>query len=407
MLIDNNINTNIVIIGGGIAGLWLHHRLNDLGYHSVLIEKNKIGIGQTLSSQGIIHGGIKYSLNGFKSEAESAITDMPKIWQDSLHGHGHGQIDLTGTKVLTNNQLMWFTKGVSSKFVSYVSSKALSSKVQALEKKDHPDFFNSELFDSTLYQLNEPVLDIHSLLKNLIKKWQHRILVNSNTYKFSLDNEKNICSIDFEDGIKIKANQYVLAAGEGNKNLLDELNIKKPEMQCRPLNMVLAKSVKLPKIYAHCIGTSTKPIATITSHKHSDTETVWYIGGDIAEKGIEFESDKLIQSSKKTLKKILPWIDLDNIKWCTHKVNRAEPKQKKFLRPDTAFLHSEKNIHIAWPTKLALAPNLAERFIKQLKQMNLEKMNNDEENSVDKKLKELSQDNSIVVADTLWDRCFN
>ncbi|PWG73537.1 FAD-dependent oxidoreductase, partial [Enterococcus hirae] len=43
------LNTDVVIIGAGIAGLWLHHRLNDLGYHALLLENGQIGQGQTLS----------------------------------------------------------------------------------------------------------------------------------------------------------------------------------------------------------------------------------------------------------------------------------------------------------------------------------------------------------------------
>ena len=59
------IHSDILILGGGIAGLWPHHRLNDLGYKALLIEKNSLGGAQTLSSQGIIHGGTKYSLGVF------------------------------------------------------------------------------------------------------------------------------------------------------------------------------------------------------------------------------------------------------------------------------------------------------------------------------------------------------
>ena len=65
---SNTLSTDVVIIGAGIAGLWLHHRLNKMGFHALLLENKSIGNAQTLSSQGIIHGGSKYALNGILSK---------------------------------------------------------------------------------------------------------------------------------------------------------------------------------------------------------------------------------------------------------------------------------------------------------------------------------------------------
>ena len=50
-------STDIVVFGGGIAGLWLLNRLRDEGYDAILLEADGLGAAQTLASQGIIHGG--------------------------------------------------------------------------------------------------------------------------------------------------------------------------------------------------------------------------------------------------------------------------------------------------------------------------------------------------------------
>ncbi|HCS51023.1 MAG TPA: FAD-dependent oxidoreductase, partial [Planctomycetaceae bacterium] len=55
---------DIVIIGGGIAGLWTLDELRRNGVRALLLENRTLGFGQTISSQGIIHGGLKYSLKG-------------------------------------------------------------------------------------------------------------------------------------------------------------------------------------------------------------------------------------------------------------------------------------------------------------------------------------------------------
>ncbi|PTB84453.1 FAD-dependent oxidoreductase, partial [Pseudidiomarina aestuarii] len=106
------ITADVVIVGAGIAGLWLHNRLSQLGYHCLLLENQKIGHAQTLSAQGIIHGGSKYALNGILSNAAQTISEMPARWKACLQGNG--EIDLSSVNVFTEHQLLWSTQSLSS-----------------------------------------------------------------------------------------------------------------------------------------------------------------------------------------------------------------------------------------------------------------------------------------------------
>jgi len=398
-----DINTDIVIIGGGIAGLWLHHRLNNMGYHAILIEKAQLGGGQTLSSQGIIHGGTKYTLNAALSGAASAIADMPQRWLDCLAGKG--ELDLSSVKLLSRNQLMWSTQGISSKLTSFLSSKALNGKMVPISSENYPAFFTHRSFTGKLYQLNEPVLDTHSLIETLSKRWRHRILHTHDKYTFTRT-QHHIEELTIDNGLAIKAQEFVFAAGEGNEELLKSIGVQSAPMQRRPLQMVLAKSKTLPTLYAHCIGASTKPIATITSHRHTDGDNVWYIGGAVAEEGATMSSFPLINKTQKIIKKILPWANLEGIEWCTHSVNRAEPAQKNLLRPDTAFLSSENNLHVAWPTKLALAPDLSDKFISIL-DTTTAYIEDSKQKITDEQLRKLPSQFLTSVSPSLWDRCFS
>ena len=58
------IHSDIIIFGGGIAGLWLLGRLREAGYSALLLESRALGGVQTSASQGIVHGGTKYALTG-------------------------------------------------------------------------------------------------------------------------------------------------------------------------------------------------------------------------------------------------------------------------------------------------------------------------------------------------------
>ena len=372
---QQTITTDVVIIGAGIAGLWLHNSLNQMGFHALLLENKTIGNAQTLSSQGIIHGGAKYALNGILSRATQAISAMPARWQDCLDGKG--DVDLTQVKVLSDHQLMWSKQQLSSKMVSFFASKALSSRMQVVAKTERPELFQHPEFKGALYQLDEPVLDISSVLNCLAQPWQDRIIHTPENAEVRWQNNNTGVQAIQLNGIEIKAQQFVLTAGEGNEDLLKTLNINKPTMQRRPLQMVLCKAKNaqhtLPAIYAHSLGSGSKPIATITSHFTEDGNTVWYIGGNIAEQGVGKDFQKITTEAKDLLLNILPWFDFPELEWAVHSVNRAEPKQSAMSRPDTAFVESKNNVHIAWPTKLALAPDLADRIIIRLQEQDLQK----------------------------------
>jgi glycerol-3-phosphate dehydrogenase len=392
-------SADVVIIGAGIAGLWLHNRLNNMGIHTILIENNQIGYAQTLSSQGIIHGGAKYALNGILSRATQAIGDMPARWKACLAGEG--ELDLTQAIQLTDHQLLWSKDKLSSKMMSFFASKALSSRMQQIAKEKAPELFQHPDFNGTLYELEEPVLDIKSVLSTLVSPWKNRILQLSSDTRYSFQKEGgSISSIRIGDELKIDAQHFVLTAGEGNEALLAGLEFTKPKMQRRPLQMVLCKSkvssAPLPEIFAHSLGSGSKPIATITSHRDNQNNVVWYIGGDIAEQGVGKSPKDLIKEAKSLITQILPWFELPELQWATHPINRAEPKQSALSRPDTAFVESLNNLHVAWPTKLALAPDLSDKVIAKLK-----------DNIQPQQHAEIPQSAPIKIAEPLWNTLFH
>jgi hypothetical protein len=100
---------------------------------------------------------------------------------------------------------------------------------------------------------------------------------------------------------------------------------------------------------------------TVTSHRLSDTEQVWYLGGDIAEKGVELSDKEQVAQGVVLLQQLFPWLDFSTSRFATLDINRAEPRQTQLVKPDSAYAKRERGLIIAWPTKLTLAPDLAER----------------------------------------------
>ena len=75
----HTLHTDIAIIGGGIAGLWTLNQLRNRGYSAILFEHNALGSDQTIGSQGMIHGGVKYALAGALSNSSETIAAMPSL----------------------------------------------------------------------------------------------------------------------------------------------------------------------------------------------------------------------------------------------------------------------------------------------------------------------------------------
>ncbi|MEN0105252.1 MAG: FAD-dependent oxidoreductase, partial [Pseudomonas sp.] len=170
------------------------------------------------------------------------------------------------------------------------------------------------------------------------------------------------------DGRDIHAQRVVLSAGAGNAALLTALGQSQPLMQRRPLHMVMVKGPTLKPLYAHCLGGGPKPRVTVTSHPTADGQWLWYLGGDLAEAdGVARDGQAQIAAAQKEMANLLPWVDFSQAHWATLRVDRAEPAQSGLVRPDNAFLAEHQRLLIGWPTKLALAPDLADRVLAALR----------------------------------------
>ena len=357
-----SVKADIALFGGGIAGLWTLARLLQAGYSAVLFEKAAVGGIQTVVSQGIIHGGTKYALSGKLSESARAIADMPEIWRSALAGNG--ELDLRGIRVLTESQYLWSSEGLLSRMTGFFAGKAMRSRMQPLSGSERPLLFQNPAFKGQLYQLNEPVLDMVSLIQRLVELCEGHL--------FLLDESAELRSDGCRIGdIELKAKQLIFCAGKGNAALLQQLGQKQPEMQLRPLHMVMMRG-KLPPLHAHALGTSANPRLTVTSYPLTDGQQVWSLGGEIAERGNEQDRETQIEAAKQLLGKLLPWLDLAGLQWATYRVDRAEIKTAGKRRPDGCFVGQNSGVITIWPTKLAFAPRVAQEVLALLQQADIQ-----------------------------------
>jgi hypothetical protein len=267
---------------------------------------------------------------------------------------------------------MWSAGKQASKLTTFFATKALRGRIESLKAKNYPAVFSNKNFKGSVYKLVDVVLDAPSLIANLQANAKDKIFsVDWSQSKLeSIDGNAKLCV----NGIEIVTKKIIFAAGKGNSDLMAMLKLEQPAMQLRPLRQVVIKHSNNHMLYAHCIGASlsASPRLTISSHQCIDGKTAWYLGGDLSTDGVALSSDQLIAKAKTEINNLFPWLDWSEAQWATLYIDRAEPQQKGLIKPDNAFAKSAgKDIIVAWPTKLTLAPSLTIEVSKILADENI------------------------------------
>ena len=128
---------DVAIFGGGAAGLWTLDVLVARGLSTVLLESDRLGGGQTVCAQGIIHGGMKYTLNGILSGSAAALRGMPDHWRACLAGRREPH--LTATRVRADHCYLWRTGSARSRLGMIGARIGLRSKPQPVPAGQRPE----------------------------------------------------------------------------------------------------------------------------------------------------------------------------------------------------------------------------------------------------------------------------
>ena len=344
---------DVVIFGGGIAGLWLLDRLRADGYSVVLLEADRLGAGQSVASQGIIHGGAKYTLGFGFDGAVRELREMPSVWRASLEGRSGP--DLGKARLLSQRTHLWIPSQLGGGLIGAFSRLIMRSRVRALPRSEWPEALQLGQRRGAVYALDEVVVDAPSVLSAL-----------ESAHPDCIRRIPQGVSPVFEGGrarlgdLIIEAQRFVFAAGGGNEELLAQAGMGDWPHRRRPLHQLMLGGVQEP-LYAHCVGKNPKPLATVTTHPTASGEGVWYVGGLMAEDGVGQSGEALIEHARTRLPELFPAVDFQSARWATFRVDRAEgiqPSGRHLGGP----IFAEKDPFLAiWPTKLALAPALAKR----------------------------------------------
>jgi glycerol-3-phosphate dehydrogenase len=338
-----------VILGGGVAGLWTLNELTRRGRSAVLLEPHALGTGQTVASQGILHGGTKYTLRGLLTPSAEAIAQLPALWRSCLRGES--MPSLASTEVRADHCHLWHTRSLRSRAGMFGARIGLATAPQPIDDEQRPAALRD--LQGRVMRLDEMVIDPVTLCRNLADPVADRVW--------------KIDEATFEEGaVRVRTGEraatltprwVVLTAGEGNAILRRQLGLNEARMQRRPLHMVMARG-PLPELNGHCVdGAHTR--VTITTAYDAQGRTVWQVGGQLAEDGVTLERLPLLRRAIEELRATVPGLAADDAEWSSYRVDRAELATAQGKRPDTFSVLREDHVLTAWPTKLVSAPSLA------------------------------------------------
>jgi len=345
------ISADALVIGGGVAGLFILDSLVQAGCGALLVDTNPLGTGQTTSSQGILHAGVKYALAGTAGDDAVEASEAAALWSEMLCG-GAGN-DLRSVRVLADHCWLWRSASWAGVAGMLGARLALRTAPVAVAESERPPWLRGVKGD--ILRLGETVIDPRSLLQVLAARHAARIVRG---HVQSIERLSNVVSVAIggTQEYRVGTSHVILAAGAGNEQLSALAGSPEP-MQRRPLRQLMIRG-KLPMVFGHCIdGARTR--VTITSDRMPDESVVWHVGGQIAEDGVRMEASDFIRHGLAEVASALPGVELGGCEVGEYLVDRAEPRTKDGRRPPRAFAQWQGPICTVWPIKLVLAPLLA------------------------------------------------
>ncbi len=354
---DTPLPIDALIIGGGMAGLFAMHALRQAGHSVCLVERSALGDGQSVCAQGIVHGGVKYSLGGLVSGSARAIERMPERWL-AMADSGNG-FDLRAAPPLARHMWLWRSEGVAGAFAMVGARLSLRARPEAVPAGERPPLLRDVRGD--VLRLPEPVFDPVATLGALLAPmvpWVVRGEARAapgGSVRVSGEGRS----------IAFRPRCVVLAAGAGNAALRGEFGLAQGLMQLRPLHQAMVRG-PLPEFHGHCVdGLATR--VTVTSSSPRGGERVWHIGGKLAEEGVLRDPRAQRAHALAEMRAVLPSVDFSDCMWSTYTVNRAEREQPKGSRPEDACIERADvegtALLTVWPTKMALAPAAADMVL--------------------------------------------
>ena len=346
-----HLDTEVLIVGGGIGGLWLLDDLRRAGYDALLVENRALGTGQTIAAQGILHGGLKHAFVGRDAGLVGALRDMPPLWRECLEGKR--EPNLSEVKLRSTHCVCWRTGSVASTLAQFGATLGLQTPMKKIADEDRPDPLVG--VPGTVYRLDEQVVDPHSLLTVLARRNSQAII------QASVRAKSGAVELLCRDNrlMTVRPKRLVLTAGASNGELMERLMQGRYHPRHDPLPILVLRG-DLPTLNGFCLdGTKAKVI--ITTQRIAEQDVVWQVASEtVSQTALGGFAD----AAMRELKAALPEFTLPKHDSQVSVAVRAEGFSNR--RSDDVCVEVYNEAIVAWPTKLVLAPRMSASVMARL-----------------------------------------
>jgi glycine/D-amino acid oxidase-like deaminating enzyme len=307
--LTKNIRSEVVVVGGGISGALIAHRLTNLGLQVTIIDSRKIGAGSTSASTAIL-----------SYEADVNLGELiKKIGQRAAvraYRAGIEAIESIGETIKTLDDSCDFKKRRSL----YLASSRRDVKPLEREcKTRQKNGFNVKLLRkrelSTLFSLeapcailNEDAAEVNPLkltlaLVRCAQKKGLRVFIHTKVKTYCRQNEESVLTTD--DDVQVRARHVVFATGYETQQFLKQKTVRLVSSYA----IASTPGIKFPKGYERpVIWETARPYLYI----RTTVDSRIVVGGEDVDFVDEKKRDRLLAGKTKTLerkiRKMFPYI---------------------------------------------------------------------------------------------------
>jgi glycine/D-amino acid oxidase-like deaminating enzyme len=355
------ISLDVLIVGGGVQGLWTLRLLRGLGYSAALVERGTLGGAQTCHSHVYIHGGHLYQ----------------------------GDFDLATRLRDANTEWAAFTRAAEPARGVVPSIFGFSNEEEAAERlafwddprlrlpydrTDVPTVLQGGVI-SQVFKTPEYALNGGSLVRKLDDSPDSMSRINEIRRIHLTPDDGSVSGVDMmmADGraVTIQPGAVVLAAGAGNQRLLElvsqgdrtQLARSRGVQHIRKAHMLVVKGPKrrLPPL----AGIFPKVGALFIGSRVVGDDVVWLVSDDRSphleepEDWITYDEKWWLPRTIQSLEKLAPrtFENKEGLLWGVYAAPKAEVRTLAFeIRRDWVQQFGIRNLWAVWPAKLTLAP---------------------------------------------------